>query len=153
MTVESDDIHMDETGDIFVADLTEYVPTADIGPEANPPIVGLLNRNVSEGVWRQTRFERAGWLHYGLIASLAAVPVLFVLPSLLEGIPLTVTVLFLLLAIIGTLLFQLFDIRRIRHLRISWTPSYAWYALGWFLMLGPLVYLYRRHKHVGLIGS
>lgn len=72
-----EDIHLDGDGNVFVEDLTEYVPHTVIKGDKRGPIIGQIERGVSDGHWMseegeailagKERFEQfVSWANDGL---------------------------------------------------------------------------------------
>jgi hypothetical protein len=51
MVVDSDEFHLHESGDVFIEDLTDYVPAWIVASDAEPPIAGVVFDEVEEGEW------------------------------------------------------------------------------------------------------
>ncbi|WP_363466650.1 restriction endonuclease [Halogeometricum borinquense] len=50
-----EDLHMSEEGNLFISDITEYVPAKYIDTDASGPIIGELQKGVKDGSWLTQR--------------------------------------------------------------------------------------------------
>ena len=52
MIQQAEDVHVDSKGQVFVEDITEYIPASEIVGDAEPPIVAMLDTDAESGNWR-----------------------------------------------------------------------------------------------------
>lgn len=49
---QADDVHVDSKGQVFIADITEYIPASEVAGDAEPPIAGMLDPEAESMNWR-----------------------------------------------------------------------------------------------------